>query len=325
MGKKAQFKMKQGGFTPAAASSSSGYNDTGKGTTKFAGKGAMETPQESAQFPKGEKVEITGVRFILDTYAEGAKKMRLDKFTSEPERKPKSKKNLEVVGSFQYKGASRDGLTTGMMIVGIRNPEDGEEYLISAGGLKKYVETEEDKLYRAKLAREGLLNCTKVTDVSAKIQKEGVRLPDGTFLGGATPAAELPAKKEDPKADAEDCPEDQPRSRIAQGARMGTLRTPLKKPTMVSFEKKGVLDDDGIWLDDAYWLQATSECSEADGCMDINVGDWIWIQFEGRGESYGWLYGTDAKGIIAGWIPVDIACDGGQVTKNFSVGPAETK
>merc|ERR1712217_574626 len=132
------------------------------------------------------------------------------------------------------------------MVVGIRNPEDGEEYLISAGGLKAYVETEEDKLYRAKLAKEGLLNCTQVTDVSEQIQKEGVRLPDGTFLEGTTPAAALAAKKEDSKEDTDDCPENQRRSKMAEGARKGTLRTPLKKPTKASFGEALV---DGLPVD----------------------------------------------------------------------------
>jgi len=206
------------------------------------------------------------------------------------------------------------------MVVGIRNPQDGEEYVINAEGLKAYEDTEEEKAYRAKLAAEGLLNCTQVTDVSAQIQKEGVRLPDGTFLAGKSSAAELLAEKGEYKEDPER------RSKIADCARNGTIRTPMKKPTQASIKEAIVsnnVDDDGVWLEEAYWVQATFECSQADGCMDVKAGDWIWIQFEGRGESYGWLYGTDPHGLIAGWVPGDIAsADGGKVTKHFTEGPA---
>lgn len=316
--KKAKFKMKAGGFGTASASSqgTAGYTAAakapGKIVSKFGGmSAALETPQECTDYPKGSKVEITAFRFIIATYAEGAKKMRLSKWKEEIGRKPRSKINLEVVGSYQYKGAPRDGLTTGMMMVGIRNPDDGEEYLCSVEGLKPYELDEETKAYRAKLAKEGMLNCTAVTDVSEQIKSDGVRLPDGTYIPGVPGSADAAGatkarvsfeegKTENDAAVEEPLPM-RKKSTMASNARKGTIKTPMNIPGSVAGE------EDGIWFDEPYWLEAKFECSEADGLMDIAVGDWVWIQFQGTGESKGWLYGTDANGVIAGWIPGDIA------------------
>merc|ERR1712050_398638 len=104
---------------------------------------------------------------------------------AEEGRLPKPKNDLEVIGSMQYKGANRDGLTTGMMIIGLRNPVDGQEYMVNSEGLKEFIKDDENKALRAKLAADGMNDCTVVTDVSEQIKVDGTRLPDGTWLAGS--------------------------------------------------------------------------------------------------------------------------------------------
>eukprot|EP00928_Gymnodinium_smaydae_P071835 TRINITY_DN55317_c0_g1_i1.p1 TRINITY_DN55317_c0_g1~~TRINITY_DN55317_c0_g1_i1.p1 ORF type:complete len:534 (+),score=127.94 TRINITY_DN55317_c0_g1_i1:115-1602(+) len=224
------------------------------------------TLSECPDFHVGWRVEIIAFRWCYPTYADGAKKLRLKEFQAEEGRVPPQHNGLNVVGSFCYLGETRDGLEHGCFVVGVQDEASGLQYLVDSRGLQVDTHRSDDSKSRRRVH-----DCAQPAGAAGAIRRLQKLDSDGGSLAG----------------------EDEDEVVSGGGAtRKRRTRTSLVKP-----------DELAAWLEEPFWACAVEACHAEDGCIEVAQGDWLYVQFVGRGDDDGWSYGTNEDGTASGWFP----------------------
>jgi len=276
--KRAEFKLRTERFVQPAE---------GASTAQETEKGGPQMPSECVDLPVGTRVEVIAYKWCLPTFEEGAKKLRLKGFKLMEGRFPPRGTNV-VIGSIRWTGEARKSVKPGDIVVAIRSEgEAGEIYLVDSRGLRIHDNDDDEAALqshlRARHEAADIGDCDTVVRMIHKFKNGSYSMP----------------------RDGHD---------FFEGAREGKLtRKPANSDASIDGSRLMVRSDTfrpaktGDWLTEPYWALATEPCSSDEGCLDLHVGQWIWVQFVGSGDELGWSFGTEETGVWSGWFPTDAA------------------